>query len=350
MHSANDRISLGVVGCGRIAQAAHLPAILKADNVRLAAVSDPSTRLATMVGAQYGVASYTNTDQLLDQDLDAVLIAVPDRLHVELGLKAIAARKHVLLEKPLASTSAEARRLVDAAAAAGLKLQTGTMKRHDPGIEYAKANLDRVGPVLSMVTWYRVMKGSRAEILHTLFPVTHEDEVVRAAEDSRKADAATYRLATHGAHVFDLMRHLGGDLAWVSAHAASRAGDHSWHGTAGLRDSTGLASFEISAGVHSEWSEGTDIYGERGHIRIRSPYVFTKLGSAVELYVEAERIAQRPHFGDTNPYERQVESFARAILEDLPTNPSPEDGVAAVRVIEAVAESCADEGRRVELP
>ena len=314
MPNALDRISLGVIGCGRIAQVAHLPAIQKAGNVRLAAVSDASARLSRMVGEQYGVASFTNTDELLDQDLDAVLIAVPDRLHAELGLRAIAAGKHVLLEKPLASTSADARRLVDAAGAAGVKLQTGTMKRHDPGIEYAKANLDRIGPILSMVTWYRVMKGSRAEILHTLFPVIHEDEAVRASEDARKVDAAAYRLATHGAHVFDLLRHLGGDLAWVSAHTASRAGDHSWHGTAGLRDSSGLASFEISAGVHSEWSEGADIYGERGHLRIRSPYVFTKLGSSVELYVEAARVAQRPHFGDTNPYERQVESFARAIL------------------------------------
>jgi len=349
MHSAKGQISIGVVGCGRIAQVAHLPAILKAGNVRLAALSDPSVRLATMVGAQYGVASFTDTDELLGQDIDAVLIAAPDRLHLALGLKAIAAGKHVLLEKPLAPTSAEARQLVDAAAARGVKLQTGTMKRHDPGVEYAKANLVRIGPILSMVTWYRVMKGSRAAILDTLFPAVVEDGSVRTIEESFKADAADYRLATHGAHVFDLMRHLGGDLGWVSAHAASLAGDYSWHGTAGLGGSGGLASFEISASVHSEWAEGFDIHGELGHIRIRSPYVFTKLGSSVELYVEAERVAQRPHFADTNPYKRQVEAFARAVLEDVPTNPSPEDGVAAVRFIEAVAESCALEGRRVVL-
>jgi predicted dehydrogenase len=344
-----DQVSLGVIGCGRIAQVAHLPAIAKAANVRLAAVCDTSPRIATMVGAQYGVASFTDTEALLRQDLDAVLIAVPDRLHLPLGLKALAAGRHVLLEKPLATTSAEARRLAEAAATLGLSLQVGTMKRHDPGIEYARANLAQIGPITSMVTWYRVMRGSRAAILDTLFPVVVEDDRVRATEEAFKADAASYRLATHGAHVFDLMRHLGGDLAWVSAHTASRGGDHTWHGTAGLAVGGGLASFEITAGVHGEWAEGVDLYGELGHIRIRSPYVFTKLGSSVELYVEADRVARRPHFGDTNPYKRQVEAFGRAILEGTPTNPSPEDGIAAVRVIEAVAESCSLDGRRVVL-
>lgn len=349
MPSAKHHITLGVVGCGRIAQAAHLPAIAKARNVRLVAVSDQSVRLATAVGARYGVASFTSTEELLRQDLDAVLVAVPDRFHLTVGLQAIAAGKHVLMEKPLATTSVDAIRLVEAAAARGVTLQTGTMERHDPGVEFAKANLDQIGPILSMVTWYRVMTASRAEILRTLFPVIVEDEQVRAAEEVRKADAASYRLATHGAHVFDLLRHLGGDLAWVSAHTASRGGDHAWHGTAGLRDGGGLASFEIAAGVHSEWAEGADLYGELGHMRVRSPYVFTRLGSSVELYVEAERMARRPHFGDTNPFTRQVEAFACAILEGRPPNPSPEDGVAAVRMIEAVAESCARDGRRVVL-
>lgn len=349
MNTATPHITLGVIGCGRIAQTAHLPAILKATNVRLAAVCDPSVRISTMVGAQYAAASFTDSEELLALDLDAVLIAAPDRLHLPLGLRAIEMGKHVLMEKPLASTSAEAQQLVDAAAARGLRLQTGTMKRHDPGLEYAKANIARIGPILSLNTWYRVMKGSRAAILHTLFPPVIDDENLRAVENKFKEDAGRYRLATHGAHVFDGLRYFTGDLDWISARSASVAGDFSWHGTAGIASSGGLASFEITASVHSEWSEGVDIYGEFGHVRVRSPYVFSKLGSWVELYVEAERVAQVPHFGDTNPYKRQVESFARAILDDVETNPSPEDGVEAVRLIEAAADSCANDGRKVVL-
>lgn len=349
MTKAARQITLGVIACGRIAQTAHLPAIQKVANVRLVAVSDPSVRLSTMVGDQYGVASFTKSDDLLALDLDAVLIAAPDRLHLPLGLRAIEMGKHVLMEKPLASTSVEAQLLVDGAAARGLKLQTGTMKRHDPGVEYARTNLSQIGPILSMSTWYRVMKGSRAEILDTLFPPVITDENVVAVEREFKADAARYRLATHGAHVFDTLRYLAGDLDWISARSAARAGDISWHGTAGIASSGGLASFEITASVHSEWSEGVDIYGELGHIRVRSPYVFSKMGSAVELYVEADRVARVPHFGDTNPYKRQIESFARAILDDLETNPMPQDGVEAIRLIEAAQASATDDGRKVVL-
>jgi predicted dehydrogenase len=343
------QIAIGVIGCGRIAQIAHLPAIAKASNVRLVGVSDPSTRLATAVGAQYGVPSFTVTEELLAQDLDAVIVAAPDRFHLQLGLRAIELGKHVLMEKPLATTSAEARQLADAAAARGVKLQTGTMKRHDPGLAYARSNLDRIGRILSLVTWYRVMKASRAEILQTLYPIVVEDEAVKKAEAGVKADAMRYRLATHGAHVLDTMQFFGGEFDWISAHTATRDGDYTWHGTAGIAGSGGLASFEISASVHSEWSEGTDIYGELGHIKVRSPYVFTKAGSYVELYIESERVAQVPHFGDTNPFKRQLEAFGRAVLDDLPTDPSPQEGVTAVRLIEAVADSCANQGRRVSL-
>ena len=71
-------LRLGVIGCGRIAQVAHLPAIAKEASVQLVAVSDPSLVLATAVGARYGVPGYTDTADLLREDLDAVLIAVPD--------------------------------------------------------------------------------------------------------------------------------------------------------------------------------------------------------------------------------------------------------------------------------
>ncbi len=342
-------ITLGVIGCGRIAQAAHLPAIEKASGVRLVAVSDPSERLSQGVGRQYGVRSFTDTAALLDLDLDAVLVATPDRFHLPLGLRAIASGKHVLMEKPLASTSVEAQQLVDAASSAGRLLQTGSMKRHDPGLEYARANVQRIGRILSMTSWYRVMSRSRLAIQATLFPPVIVDESVRAVENGFKADSERYRLATHGAHLFDGLRYFAGDLDWLSARSATIAGDISWHGTAGITDGGGLASFEISTNVHSQWAEGVNIFGEFGHIKTRSPYAFLKAGSSAELFIEEDGVAQVPHFADTNAYKRQVEAFARSILDGVPTDPSPEDGVHAVQLIEAAAESSGDDGRKILL-
>jgi len=342
-------VRIGVIGAGRIAQAAHLPAIEKASDVRLVAISDPSPTLSASVAARYGVAGFTDTAQLLEQDLDAVVVATPDRLHRPLGLQAIAAGKHVLMEKPLASTVAEAEELALAASAAGMRLQTGSMKRHDPGLQFAKASLERIGPVLSMTSWYRVMSATRAGIQRTLFPEVIVDEEIRAAEDAFKADGQRYRLATHGAHLFDGLRYFAGDLEWLSARSATVAEDITWHGTAGIAASGGLASFEISVAVHSRWAEGVDIFGERGHVKVRSPYVFSKLGSSAEVFVESDGIAQRPAFADTNPFTRQVQAFARSIITDEETDPSPRDGIEAVRLIEAAAESSAADGAPVRL-
>ena len=94
---ADRPVRLGVIGCGRIAQAAHLPAIAKTDEVELIAVADPSLALANGVGDLYGVKSYVNTEDLLADDVDAVVIATPDRFHHPLGVLALRAGKHVLM-------------------------------------------------------------------------------------------------------------------------------------------------------------------------------------------------------------------------------------------------------------
>lgn len=345
----SPRIRLGVIGAGRIAQAAHLPALQKARNIELIAISDPSPALSEGVSARYGIESFTETDDLLGADIDAVLIATPDRFHHRLGIAALNAGKHVLMEKPLAATSGEAQELADLAARAGLKLQTGAMKRHDPGLAYAKQQLPRIGRILSFTSWYRVMSELRPPTEATLFPDMVVDQEVRNVENSFKAAREQYLLATHGAHLFDGLTFFGGPATWVSARVGNVADDYTWKGTAGLAQSEGLVSFEITAAVHAEWSEGTDIYGEFGHIRTRSPFPFWRQGSRVEVFIEKDGVSTVPHFGDTNAYKLQAESFADAVLNDADTNPSPADGVAALKWIEAVAESSTMGGLEVRL-
>jgi len=195
------RIRLGVIGAGRIAQVAHMPALAKAKNIELVAISDPSETLSSGVAAKYGIKPFTNTERLLAEDLDAVLIATPDRFHHPLGMLALKAGKHVLMEKPLAGTVAEAQELADLAAAAGLRLQTGAMKRHDPGLAFAKAHIDRIGPILSFISYYRVMSSLRPATEATLFPGVVVDQQVRRIESTFKAERARYLLAPT-AHTF----------------------------------------------------------------------------------------------------------------------------------------------------
>jgi predicted dehydrogenase len=342
-------IRIGVIGAGRIAQAAHLPAIAKAAGVELVAISDPSPTLASGIAARYGVDGFTDTDRLLEGEVDAVVIATPDRFHHALGMQALAAGKHVLMEKPLAATSAEAEELAAFATGRGLKLQTGSMKRHDPALAFARAQVAKIGRVLSFTSWYRVMSALRPPTEATLFPPMVVDPEVRRVENTFKLDRERYQLATLGAHLFDGLTAFAGPGAWVSARVGKVGNDYTWHGVAGMRNSDGLISFEISAAVHGEWAEGMDIYGEFGHISTRSPFPFFRHASDVEVHIEDDGVSLVPHFGDTDPFKLQIESFARAIVDETPTDPTPEEGVMAVRWIEAVAESTANGGAEVRL-
>lgn len=342
-------IRLGVIGAGRITQVAHLPVLAKTRHVELVAISDPSPTLASGVASRYGIAGYTQTADLLAQpDIDAVLIATPDRFHYSLGKQALRAGKHVLMEKPLAQTTAEAMELAQLADELHLKLQTGAMKRHDPGISFVKQHISRIGEILSFTSWYRVM-ADRSPVESTLFPETVVDADVRRVENTFKADRERYLLTTHGAHLFDGLTYLAGRATWVSARVGNVGDDYSWKGVAGMRDHGGLISFEVAAAVHGVYAEGADIYGANGHIRIRTPFPFFKQASEVEVHVDGDPAALVPHFGDTDAYKLQADSFAKAILEGTAEDPSPQDGVHAVRWIEAVAESSSTDGREVWL-
>jgi predicted dehydrogenase len=340
-------LRFGVVGAGRIAQVAHLPAMSKADRAQLVAICDTSEALAEQVARRYGAQACTELSELLGTDIDAVLVATPDRSHLPVASAALRAGKHVLVEKPLAGTSAEAEELRRAADESALKLQVGAMKRHDPGSEYARAALAGLGPVLSAQAWYRVMAALRPPTEATLFPQTFVDDEVRQAESLHKADRERYLLNTHGAHVFDGIRYLIGELSSLRAEVAHVGKDYSWHGTGRLAESGGLASFEISANVHAHWAEGMDVYGERGHLRVRSFFPFFRRASEVTVFSEDDLVTRSPAFGDTDPYERQLEAFASAVLDGQATNPSAADGVAAVRLIEAVRASASQGGVEV---
>ncbi|MGD0809007.1 MAG: Gfo/Idh/MocA family oxidoreductase [Acidimicrobiales bacterium] len=343
------QLRLGVVGLGRISQVAHLPAAIKADRVRLAAVCDASPSLVGQVARHYEVPGFTDMRQLLDEDLDAVLVATPDRSHAALATLALQAGKHVLVEKPLADGVVAAQELANFAASTGLKLQVGAMKRHDPGIEFAKASLPRIGAVVTAQAWYRVMAALRPPTEATLFPRTFVDDAVREVEATYKADRERYLLSTHGAHVFDGIRHLVGEVATLRAEVAHVGKDFSWHGTGRLAGQGGLASFEISANVHAKWAEGFDVYGELGHVSVRSSFPFFRRASEVELFIEGDATTTSTSFGDTDPYERQLEAFARAVLDGGPASPDGADGVAAVRFIEAVRASASRGGEEVHI-
>jgi len=130
------RISVGIIGCGGIAQMMYLPYLkdLK-EKYYVKAVCDVSPKLVSETKEKYNLElGFTEVDELLNiTDIDAVIILTP--YHTEQVIKAALAGKHVLVEKPMCYNLQEADRIIKAAEEADIKLMVAYMKRYDPGYQ-----------------------------------------------------------------------------------------------------------------------------------------------------------------------------------------------------------------------
>ena len=135
---AGERLRVGVMGGGLIAQVEHLPNLkLLGETFDLRCASDPSAAVRAGLAARFGVATFADAGEVLAQSLDAVVIAAPDPWHAELALAAIEAGLHVLCEKPICYGLDDIDRLIAARDRKDVVVQVGTMKRFDPNYQAA---------------------------------------------------------------------------------------------------------------------------------------------------------------------------------------------------------------------
>lgn len=147
-----ERIRIGMIGAGTIAQVEHVPNLLRLhDRFALAGVFDPSAMARSIMQQRHGLPTFANLGDLLSQPLDAVVIATPDALHPEHVLAALARGLHVFCEKPLCYSPDDVNRLIAARDKAGKVLQVGYMKRFDPSFEAALDLLPGSGETLRQV-------------------------------------------------------------------------------------------------------------------------------------------------------------------------------------------------------
>jgi predicted dehydrogenase len=342
-------LKIGLLGCGTIAQFAHLPALAKVRSARLTAICDGAEDLLTTVGKAQGVKDlYTDYAEFLEKaDIEAVIIAAPDEFHIPLSMQALDAGKHVLVEKPLGVNARECESLIEKLRQTRLKLQVGSMKRHDPGITFSHRHIkESLGPILSISGWYRdtLFRPALQETL--LPPVITSEHAVKPSTDP-KCDIEHYSLITHGAHLFDILRYLGGEVNGVTTNHAFKFNQHSWHGLLEF-DHGGIGNFELTVKVNSDWSEGYVIHGEHGSVEIKTFVPFYYRPSEVRIFDARSEEWHTPLCAHSNPYKRQIEAFAHAVRSDGPVNPDAHDGLATVSLIEAV-EAASKSGKRQEI-
>jgi len=136
-----SRVRVAVIGAGHLGTY-HLQKLAADQSAELVGVVDSSEQKRQQAAAKFGVPAVATLAEL-DGRLDAVVIATPTLHHLSVALEAIERGYHLLIEKPLAATVAEGRRLVDSAAARGLVLQVGHTERFNPAIAAALQIADR---------------------------------------------------------------------------------------------------------------------------------------------------------------------------------------------------------------
>jgi len=207
-------INVGIIGLGKMGKL-HLRVSRYMDDAKVVAVADPSPR-AVRAAQKEGVRTvYGDYHELLrDPGVDAVIITLPNFMHLEAALAAVAAGKHVFVEKPLAMTSADCERIDDAATRRGVKLMVGHNYRFFDATRKLKADYDS-GAIGDVVL-------STFELVHgPLAPSLESQPVPEWYFDREKVGMWLLDL---GYHVADLFRWLFGDAEVVYARLDNHYG------------------------------------------------------------------------------------------------------------------------------
>ena len=333
-----DPLRLGIVGAGAISQIVHLPIFAEREDVDLVALGDQDIHRAETLSQRFSVPLVMESDELLELDtLDAVVICTPNHLHEEMAIQALEAGKHVLVERPLASTADGASRVVEAAVRAGRVLGVGLPHRFRPEVVALKSFVEggELGDLHAV----------RGSWLTRAFPTT------RATWRSRRDTAGGGALVDLGIPALDLCLWIIGFPEPKRVTCVVRRDDGELEHSASmmLETASGLAlTLEVSHRLFA----GDDrfyvrVMGSEGTGRFPPLEVYKQLGGRP---MEVTPRQPRPRGGEnayTNAYRRLLDDFVRRIA-GVSEIAVPVEQVGVMRIIEAAYRS-AEEGREVDL-
>jgi predicted dehydrogenase len=326
--------NVGLVGCGAVADwhadhgYAHLGEV-----VRLAAVCDTRADRAEALAGRYAARVFTDLAALLaDPTIDGVDLCVPHHLHAPLALQALAAGKHVLVEKPIATTVEDAEKMVALARANGRTLCVSEQYPFSPPFRRAR-DLIREGEIGQLVT----VRTHRVGYIGGIW--------LKDGWRQNATIAGGGMLLDQGCHYTNIARLMAGEVESVAAFTTTTRSDWVGEDTATLilRFKSGLIGEALYAWGTKTSNVGAEcyVYGERGHLRVDSGAPSLVLYRP-DLPDGRKTILAEPQ--DMRVFASIVEDWALSALgRRQPTMPGTE-GLADLRVVAAAYRS-AQSGR-----
>lgn len=341
--SDSGRLGVGLVGLGIISRA-HLAGYARvADRARVVAVCDLDADRAATVARDLGARPYTSLgDVLEDPDVAAVDLTLPHHVHYEATAAALAAGRHVLVEKPFALTSDECRSLIAQAHEASLTLGVAENTRF----------------VAAYLAVERLLASGALGEPRLARTLISGSEVARLRDTSlwkgRASGSGGGAIFDAGPHSFYLLRWLLGELATVRAYhnrliAESEVDDHAV--VAGSLLSGALYSTEFTFAAEIPWGERLELYGSEGSVIVdqlaHPPVIHYRGGDDRDGHPVTE-VPSNPGGWKVDSIAAGVADFVDAVRDRRAPTITGEDGLHGVLVAERAYESAAAGG--IELP
>ncbi len=342
-------LKVGVIGVGSISNM-HLKSYVANPRVELVAVHDTNVERATEMAERYGASRVHSTleEFLADPDIEAVSICTWNDSHAELAIAVLEAGKHVLVEKPLSKTVAEAEAIADAVARTGKHLQVGFVRRFSANakvlksfidadelgeIYYAKAtNIRRIG---NPGGWFadsaRSGGGPLIDIgVHVLDLCWYMMGCPRA----KTVSASTYARLGNRANVTSLSRYKVADYDPSKSDVEDLA-------VAFIRFENGASlTLEASYSLHASKDHlGISLYGERGGADLEPELrmVSERLDTVLNITPQVDHLT----FDFDEGFANEIEHFTLLCLGEAAPIAPVEHGVEMMRILAAVYESAA---------
>jgi len=349
-----EKVRIAVAGAGVIGLR-HIEEIAKSAGAKLASIVDPSPR-AEAVARNEGVGRHRSLAEMLAADRpDGVVLATPNAMHVEQALECIDAGIPVLVEKPLAHTVAEGRRLVEAAERANAKLLVGHHRRHSPILHKA------VEIVTSGVL------GKLVGVVGTAVFYKPDADGYYDGPNAWRREPGGGPILINMIHEIGNLRAMVGEIVAVQAMASNATRGFAVEDTVAinLRFANGaLGTFMLSDTAASPKSWEQTSQENKAYATYGDEDAYTILGTDGSLGVptmrlrfyrkKADRSWFNPFENETVPLERadplarQIEHFVAVIRGDAQPLVSGRDGLQNLRVTEAIS-AAARAGHAVEV-
>ena len=317
-NNATPAVRYGIAGVSSIARKCHVPSFYGTRNARLVAVASRSASRARSLAAEHGIplSFGTYADMLAAPEVDAVIVTLPNSLHAEWTVRAAESGKHVLCEKPLATSAAEAEAMIAAARHNGVVLMEGFTHRFLPQMDFVLGAV-RHGTVGETVC-------VRTELTYTLKDWERDSRA--------RAELAGGALMDAGCYCVNTVRFLmEGEPDEVHGYARMRNGvDATFSGVMRFGERTAI----VHASMEEPFRACCEVSGTRGRILVPDLFFGT------EVLVVSDGRENTHRFSPVDRFRCQLEHFSRCVHRGATPRVTVDDSLGNARVL-AVLSSAA---------